>query len=117
MKICYVTHLPNLTGATQSLLDMIAGLRKIKNIEVVVLIGKHGVLEEKLKDLNISYQYIPYSTDIKNKNPSKNKAKLLKNQLALPHIVRFLKEDTRVLFPSYPRQLCLFLRSIWFSLI
>lgn len=93
MKICYVTHLPNLTGSTQSLLDMIAGLKKIKHIEIVVLIGKHGVLEEKLKELHIAYQYIPYSTDIKDKNPLKNRAKLLKNKLALPRIIQFLKQE------------------------
>ena len=93
MKICYVTHLPNLTGSTQSLLDMIAGLKKMKNIEIVVLIGKHGPLEEKLKELHIAYEYIPYSTDIKDKNSLKNKAKLVKNKLALPRIIQFLKQE------------------------
>ena len=67
MKILYVTHLSNLTGSNQSLLDMLSSLRKTDN-ELLVLIGKRGALEDKLKELGIRYVFIPYSTDIKEGN-------------------------------------------------
>ena len=52
MKVCYVTHLPNLTGANQSLLDILSKWEHQK-VEAMVLLGKHGQLEEELKQLGI----------------------------------------------------------------
>ena len=66
-KICFITHLPNLTGANQSLLDLLDGLNKQK-YKPVVLLGKKGPLINELENRNIDYHIMGYSTDIKEKN-------------------------------------------------
>lgn len=92
MKICYVTHLSNLTGANQSLLDILSNLDN-KKITAVVLLGKHGPLENELRKRNISYKVIPYSTEIKEKNILKNGIKILKNCLTLYSIKSFFLKE------------------------
>lgn len=93
MKICYVTHLPNLTGANQSLIDILSNLDN-KKITPVVLLGKHGPLENELRKRNISYRIIPYSTEIKEKCILINYIKILKNKVALYRVKKFfLKEE------------------------
>lgn len=92
MKILYVTHLSNLTGSNQSLLDMLSSLKKTDN-ELLVLIGKRGALEDKLKELGIRYVFIPYSTDIKEGNQLKNKLKTLKNRMAVGKIIELIRRE------------------------
>ncbi len=41
MKVCYVTHKPNLTGANRSLLDLLDGLDRDR-YEPVVLVNRRG---------------------------------------------------------------------------
>lgn len=93
MKICYVAHLPNLTGASRSLLDMLAVLNR-DEVEPVVLLGKHGPIEDELNKLNIRYKIITYSTSIKEKNkPHINFLKKVKIALAIPKVQKFFKEE------------------------
>lgn len=93
MKVCYVTHLPNLTGASQSLLDILSKLDKDK-VEAVVLLGKHGPLEEELNKLGIRYKIISYFPEVKNKrNFIINLMKRFANRITLPKIIKFYKEE------------------------
>lgn len=93
MKVCYVTHLPNLTGASQSLLDILSKLDKDK-VEAVVLLGKHGPLEEELNKLGIRYKIISYFPEVKNKrNFIINLMKRFSNRITLPKIIKFYKEE------------------------
>lgn len=93
MKVCYVTHLPNLTGASRSLLDMLAKLDRDR-IEPIVLLGKHGPIEEELKKLNIRYKVITYSTSIQENNkPLVNLIKEIKIRIAIPKIKKFIKDE------------------------
>lgn len=93
MKVCYVTHLPNLTGASQSLLDILSKWDKDK-VEAVVLLGKHGPLENELNKLGIRYKIIPYFPEVKNtKNFLINPIKRITNLIALPKIIKFYKDE------------------------
>ena len=64
MKVCYVTHLPNLTGANQSLLDLLRALEG-SEVEPVVLLGRHGPLEDELKARGIRYRVIRFANELK----------------------------------------------------
>lgn len=93
MKICYVTHLPNLTGANQSLLDILSK-NKRENVEAVVLLGKHGPLEKELEKINIRYEVIPYSSEIKESGINlRNTAKKIKNYFAIFKIKKFFIKE------------------------
>lgn len=93
MKVCYVTHLPNLTGASQSLLDILSKWDKDK-VDAVVLLGKHGPLEKELNKLGIRYKIIPYFPEVKNKrNVIINLMKRIANRIALPKIIKFYKDE------------------------
>lgn len=92
MKVCYVTHASNLTGASQSLLDILRGI-KDSNVDPIVLIGRHGPLTDELKKLGVPYRYIPYVHDIRNNNPIKNLIKRAVNRLAIWRVKRFFKKE------------------------
>lgn len=59
-KICFVTHLPNLNGATRSLLDLLDGLDQTK-FEPLVLINSEGPIIEELQKRNIRYRKTFYA--------------------------------------------------------
>lgn len=92
MKVCYTTHLPNLTGASQSLLDLLSGIKNM-DVEPVVLLGKHGPLEEELKKRGIPFHIIPYVHDMKSKSRVKNLLKPMINALAVKRIRHFLIKE------------------------
>ena len=49
MKICYVTHASNLTGANNSMLNLICELKNNeKDIEPFVIFPKRGIIENEL---------------------------------------------------------------------
>lgn len=75
LKVLYVAHLPNLTGASRSMLDLIAGLDR-SEVEPTVLIPHHGPMESKLKELAVPYDVLRYKCDTKSKVPVKTIAKL-----------------------------------------
>ena len=64
MKVCYVTHLPNLTGASQSLLDLLRALEGTE-VEPVVLLNRHGPLEDELKARGVAYQVIRFASELR----------------------------------------------------
>lgn len=91
-KICFVTHLPNLTGANQSLLDILDGIDR-QAYKPIVLLGKRGLLAAELENRNIDYRIMGYSSEIKEKNFFVNLIKIIKSRLAVYKIGRFLKKE------------------------
>ena len=92
MKVCYVTHMPNLTGASQSLLDLLRCLEGTE-VEPVVLLGRHGPLEEVLKERGIPYQVIRYANEIRREesNPARSVAKNALNLQAKRNVKAFFE--------------------------
>lgn len=64
MKVCYVTHLPNLTGASQSLLDLLRALEGTE-VEPVVLLNRHGPLEDELNARGVPNTVIRFANELK----------------------------------------------------
>ncbi|MBR1704345.1 MAG: glycosyltransferase family 4 protein [Clostridia bacterium] len=94
MKVCYVTHLPNLTGASQSLLDLLSEVQRGDyNIEPTVLLGKHGPLEEELKARGVPYKVLRYTSEISDKNPFKTFLKRLYNAYAIRNITDWFEAE------------------------
>lgn len=97
MKIGYITHLPNLTGANRSLLDMLDGLDKEKYTPFVLLNG-HGPLEGELKKRNIEYKISFYSPATNSDHWLKNLGKAafncsLMNWISVQMIKKILIEE------------------------
>ena len=94
MKVCYVTHLPNLTGASQSLLDILTEVQKGDyDIEPVVLLGKHGPLEEELRALHVPCKVLRYTSEISDPNPFKNFFKRCWNRFAVRNIADWFQAE------------------------
>lgn len=70
LKVLYTTHEPNLTGASRSLLDLLASLDR-DLVNPTVLLRRHGPIEEKLQDLGVTSYVIPYFLSIKSNQPWK----------------------------------------------
>lgn len=68
MKVCYVTHKPNLTGANRSLLDLLDGLDRSR-YEPVVLVNRRGPLLAELKKRDIPYKYALIPPTLNSDNP------------------------------------------------
>lgn len=93
MKVCYVTHLPNLTGASQSLLDLLRALEG-SEVEPVVLLGRHGPLEQELNARNIPYTVIRYANELKkHRDPLHTARKDALNVLARRKVKAFFEEQ------------------------
>lgn len=93
MKICYVTHQPNLTGANQSLLDMISLWNK-DEVEPLVLLRKKGPIIDELKKRNIKYKVVFYTTANKsNKHQWKDIFRIIANCFAVIKIKKILKSE------------------------
>ncbi len=60
IKIMYISNEATLGGAAQSLIDMLKGIREYA--EPFVIIPDRGVIEERLKQLNIDYKIVSFST-------------------------------------------------------
>lgn len=78
MKVCYVTHKPNLTGANRSLLDLLDGLDR-SQVEPVVLVNRPGPLLNELKVRNIPYRYALIPPTLNSDNPVLNFLKSVLN--------------------------------------
>ncbi|MBM7635592.1 glycosyltransferase family 4 protein [Streptococcus saliviloxodontae] len=95
LKVAFVTHLPNLSGANQSLLDLLAGLKESSSVEPVVLLGRSGILEERLVELGISYKVIRYGNLIKGSNSAwRTFSKNVLNRWSRRRIAKWLKEES-----------------------
>ena len=91
MKVCYVTHLPNLTGASQSLLDLLCALKGTE-VDPIVLLGRHGPLEYVLKERGVPYTVIRYANELKKDDSRLHTArKDLLNLRAKPQVKAFLQ--------------------------
>ena len=87
INVCFFAHAANLTGASQSLVDLINELKKRK-INPIVILPKSGELESLLKDNGILYEIVRNYSWIKKIDERKkikvfiglliNKIKLLK---------------------------------------
>lgn len=68
MKICFVVHRPNLTGANRSLLDLLDGLDR-DNVEPHVLVNSRGPLLAELRKRDVPYHFalIPPSLNSDNR--------------------------------------------------
>ena len=59
MKILFLSHYGAMLGANRSLLSMVQGL-KAKGVKVMVYCPKEGGFSNKLSELNIPFEVIPY---------------------------------------------------------
>lgn len=57
MRVCFVAHLSDLSGANRSLIDLVTTLRG-KGINIFVVVPRKGELSRELDRLNISYKSI-----------------------------------------------------------
>jgi len=92
VKICYITHASNLTGANQSLLDILSYIQNSK-IEPFVLLRSPGPIEDELEKRNIPYNIIPYKNSVMPSRRSRYLAKLLYNHVAALRIQFFFKRQ------------------------
>lgn len=72
MNVCFFSHAPNLTGANKSLINLINELKK-KNVKALVILPKHGIIEEALIENDIDYKVIRNYSLLKKKNEVFNK--------------------------------------------
>ena len=91
MKVCFVTHASNLTGANQSLLDILSGISRYQ-VEPHVLLKQHGPIEQELKKREIPYRIIPYPHEMSG-SPLKNVLKRLYYALVLPVIKHYFSQQ------------------------
>lgn len=82
MKVCYVTHKPNLTGANRSLLDMLDGFDR-SIVEPVVLVNRPGPLLKELRNRNVQYKFALLWPTLNSDKPFLNVAKKLLNSAAI----------------------------------
>ena len=59
-NVLYISNEATMGGAAQSLLNMIKILKE-NNITPFVIIPSHGIIEEKLRELSITYYVVPFS--------------------------------------------------------
>lgn len=89
MNICYVAHESNLTGANQSLLDILSCTKEY-GIKPFVIIPREGPIEQELIKNNIDYQVVMYRHDIKS-SYIRNLFKIIMNKIAVYKIKRLIK--------------------------
>ena len=82
MKICYVTHLPKISGAANSLLDLLDAL-DYSEFEPFVITNYKGDLVPELEKRNIRHAIVPYSPATNSDNAIKNFRKHALNSSAL----------------------------------
>ena len=95
IKVCYTTHESNLTGASQSLLDLLDGLDR-NDVHPVVLLRKKGPLEQELKTRNIDYKIVFYAQTIKRagkRDLLKSSIKKIVNIIQEHRIARLLQNE------------------------
>ena len=96
MKICFATHASDLTGACNSMLNLISELQK-KSVEVCVILPRKGIIEKKLNEMNVKY-YIAksYSKIIRvdqSNNILKSAIKTFFNYFSKVKIIKILKKE------------------------
>ena len=95
LRVLYVTHEPNLTGASRSLLDLLGALDHTE-VEPMVLVGKRGPLTGKLDAMGIQWKRITYRQCVRPRDSGagiKAFAKKRLNVIAVPRVARFMREE------------------------
>lgn len=97
IKICYITHLPNLNGASRSLLDLLDGLDRNK-FKPYVLLNGHGPIEIELEKRNVNIKIIRYAPSTNSDNIVKNTLKYIfnsgiLNRIIVGKIVEFFRKE------------------------
>lgn len=64
INVLYAAHASNLTGASQSLIDLLTGLDRTR-VNPEVLLREHGPIEGYLDTLDVPYTVVPYMGDTK----------------------------------------------------
>lgn len=91
IRVLYTTHASNLTGASRSLLDMLAGLPG-GEVAPTVLLRKHGPLEKKLDEINVPYVVIPHVPWVNSKRGRfPDSFKRFVHMIAQPRIDRYVR--------------------------
>ena len=83
MKICYVTHLSKLSGAANSLLDLLDAL-DFSEYEPFVITNSKGALVPELEKRGIRYAIVPYAPATNSEDMVKNIGKRAMNTNTLP---------------------------------
>ena len=92
IRVLYVTHEPNLTGASRSLIDLLSSLDRDK-VEPYVLLRNNGPLEAELKKIDVPYGTVLYALAVsgpQTKIPSF--AKELVNRIAVRKIRKIVRD-------------------------
>lgn len=77
MRICFIAHLNDLSGANRSLVDLVLALKRLDN-EVIVICPRKGELSNKLKSLEIDHKIIFSGAWVGDKNREKKIKKIFK---------------------------------------
>lgn len=93
MKVCYVLSTSEITGgANRSILDLLSTLDR-KVVDPVVLIKKHGDIENTLKKMNIPVFLIPFINEVSTENPVLDEIKKLNAIKTTKQVVKFLQDQ------------------------
>lgn len=96
MKICFASHASDLSGACNSMLNLISELKK-KNVDVCVILPRHGIIEKKLIEMDVRYYIVKsYSKIIRvnqRKNIFKTLVKTIYNYFSKVKIKQILKKE------------------------
>ena len=96
MKICFVAHASNLTGANNSMINLMEVLLK-SDVQFHVIIPENGLIEDKLKEMNIPYDVVKtYSRMHKigtKRNLLKDVIKIIINYISKIKIKGILKRE------------------------
>lgn len=77
MRICFIAHLNDLSGANRSLVDLVLALKRLDN-EVIVICPRKGELSNKLKSLEIDHKIVFSGAWVGDKNREKKIKKIFK---------------------------------------
>jgi len=92
IKVCYITHQPNLTGANQSMLDAL--INSDDDTEKLVIVRKYGALVDKLKENNIDYRIVKYTTASASKvKKYRDLFRRIRNRIAVERIKDILEDE------------------------
>lgn len=92
MRVCYVTHDSNITGANRSMLDLIDGISNA-DFTPFVIMRRDGMLREELERKGIKYKIIPYGSTLRSPKYYRNGLKRIYNWISIRRVGRALKKE------------------------
>lgn len=109
IKLLFITNDAVTYGSTRSMLNLVDELEK-KNIEIKILIPKHGPLEEELEKRNIEYKVSKYCTWVQSKEDRRRLKPYIKMMcnlfFAIP-IVNWVKKEKFDIIHSVNSAVCI----------